>query len=317
MKKQKGKKFLITIDTEGDNLWEYHMGNMIETRNAEYLKRFQDLCNQYRFKPVYLTNYEMINSKAFIEFVAKEAELENCEVGMHLHAWNSPPQYTLKRKQEGAGLPYLIEYPVDIMEQKIAIMTELIKERMGQYPVSHRAGRWAMNQEYYNALIRQGYKIDCSITPMINWEESKGYSEGSKGVDYRNSPQKPFWVYESNGQGKILEIPVTTYKCCVPNWCQGQGLKSVIGTAYSLVVPKVIWLRPMHNNLKDMMKVIALNEKSDSDYLMFMIHSSELMPGGNPTFRNEEEIESLYNNLYQIFERISINYQGEMLKDYI
>ena len=46
--------FIITIDTEGDNLWA--RPREITTRNAAYLPRFQALCETFRFKPVYLVN---------------------------------------------------------------------------------------------------------------------------------------------------------------------------------------------------------------------------------------------------------------------
>ena len=39
------------------------------------------------------------------------------EIGMHLHAWSTPPEYSLKAEKENA--PYLIEYPEHIMEEKI------------------------------------------------------------------------------------------------------------------------------------------------------------------------------------------------------
>ena len=55
--------FLITIDTEGDNLWS--RPRTMTTRNAEYLPRFQELCETYGLKPTYLTNWEMTNSPAF------------------------------------------------------------------------------------------------------------------------------------------------------------------------------------------------------------------------------------------------------------
>ncbi len=58
--------FIITIDTEGDNLWA--RPREITTRNAEYLPRFQSLCERFGFKPVYLTNYEMAMSNVFVEF---------------------------------------------------------------------------------------------------------------------------------------------------------------------------------------------------------------------------------------------------------
>lgn len=58
--------FVITVDTEGDDLWA--KPREITTRNAQYLPRFQSLCERFRFKPVYLTNYEMAMSDIFVEF---------------------------------------------------------------------------------------------------------------------------------------------------------------------------------------------------------------------------------------------------------
>lgn len=57
--------FIITLDTEGDNLWE--SGPVITTQNT-VLPRFQALCEKYSFKPVWLTNYEMATDDAYIEF---------------------------------------------------------------------------------------------------------------------------------------------------------------------------------------------------------------------------------------------------------
>nr|BAE19861.1 lipopolysaccahride biosynthesis [Edwardsiella tarda] len=73
--------FIITIDTEGDNLWQNH--DRITTENARYLPRFQQLCEKYGFKPVYLTNYEMASDPVYVEF-AQDVIARGCgEVGMH------------------------------------------------------------------------------------------------------------------------------------------------------------------------------------------------------------------------------------------
>ena len=58
--------FLITIDTEGDNLWSHHKN--ITTLNAKFIPRFQDLCESYGLKPTYLVNYELACSDVFKEF---------------------------------------------------------------------------------------------------------------------------------------------------------------------------------------------------------------------------------------------------------
>ena len=65
------KKFIITMDTEGDNLWNWHEGDEITTHNTHYLLRFQQLCEKYGFKPVWLTNYEMIMDPDYVQFIQR------------------------------------------------------------------------------------------------------------------------------------------------------------------------------------------------------------------------------------------------------
>src|SRR5215831_8388473 len=87
--------FLITIDTEGDNLWS--RPREITTRNAHYLPRFQALCERHSLKPTYLTTWEMVQSDAFRRFAFKARGRGAAEIGMHLHAWNSPPCMSLTK----------------------------------------------------------------------------------------------------------------------------------------------------------------------------------------------------------------------------
>lgn len=134
--------FIITIDTEGDDLWS--KPREITTRNAAYLPRFQALCERFGFKPVYLTNYEMANCATFVEFARDVLARDAGEVGMHLHAWNSPPLVQLTG-DDFRFQPYLIEYPEPVMREKIRTLTRLLEDRFGCEMVSHRAGRVAFD----------------------------------------------------------------------------------------------------------------------------------------------------------------------------
>ena len=50
---------------------------------------------------------------------------------------------------------------------------------------------------------------------------------------------------------------------------------------------------------------------------MFMLHSSELMPGGSPYFPDEVSIEKEYNTLKSLFDYLSaMSYEGITLNDY-
>lgn len=282
------KNFIITIDTEGDNLWGWKEGTKIGTDNSKYLPRFQSLCDEFHFKPTWLTNWEMLQNQEYVEFVKKEQAAGRCEIGMHLHAWNNPPFYELPRNEK-SGKPYLIEYPVEIMEAKIKSITDLFLSIFGFVPASHRAGRWAINEEYFRLLYQYGYKIDCSITPLISWKSSMGRKPGFEGPDYTKERSD---VYYRQG---ILEVPVT-----VLPFKEG----------------KTTWLRPRNRNLEDMLWLVEQIENADTDYLMFMLHSSELMPGGSPTFQTEEQIEKLYEDLRILFERIAQGYDGITLEEY-
>lgn len=303
------KKFIITIDTEGDNLWNWKEGDKITTKNIYSLQRFQDLCDKYHFKPVYLSNWEMIQNDDFVSFIKKGLKHNTCELGMHLHAWNTPPIISLP-KCDTSSAPYLIEYPYEIMDEKISNITALIKQKFGFSPVSHRAGRWAMNDAYFELLRKYGYKIDCSYIPGFSLKKCSGQTPNFAGPDYRRVNHKPQLI---NG---ILEIPVTlknTHKVFAPNAISAHTL---LRTFYHAIKGQTIWLRPNGNNMKEMAWLINLYSKSENDYLMFMLHSSELMAGGSPTFPDEYSINTLYKHLDAIFEKISQYYTGYTLEEY-
>jgi hypothetical protein len=310
------KYFIITIDSEGDNLWEYNLGDPIKTDNARYIPRFQTLCDKFNFKPVYLVNYEMAQDNFFCNF-AKDAFIKNrCEIGIHLHAWNNPPYYELQKNNKTCGLPYLIEYPKNIMLEKFTILYKLLADKFNTDIVSHRSGRWAMNQEYFDILIDHGIKIDCSVTPHVSWEMSPGYSVDSKGSNYIQNPENHYYVNHSSNPNKILEVPVTIRKLRYISLEPMKNPYSILKNIWFFIKKKSIWLRPNCNNLNVMLKLVDIIKNSNNEYLMFILHSSELMPGGSPTFKTEDSIENLYKDLNILFEKISNDFTGITLKDY-
>ncbi|NKI73868.1 deacetylase [Dickeya sp. CFBP 2040] len=307
--------FIITIDTEGDNLWQND--ERILTENTRYLPRFQALCEQYGFKPTWLTNYEMASDPAYVEFARDVIARNQGEVGMHLHAWNSPPEHDLTGN-DWHHKPYLIEYPEEVMRQKIAYMTSLLEETF-QVPMrSHRAGRWAMNTTYARLLVEFGYRVDCSVTPRVNWQTALGAPQGTGGTDYSGFPHHAYFMdinqIDRPGESALLEVPMSIqYKHnAIVNGLK-QTFDRLAGKRRS---PSVHWLRPKRNNLAQMKMVVERTLAQGSDYVEFMLHSSEFMPGGSPTFTNEAQIEALYDDLAQLFAWLSERTEGKTLYEY-
>ncbi|AYA41546.1 deacetylase [Xenorhabdus nematophila] len=307
--------FIITIDTEGDNLWQDSV--QISTENTQYLPRFQKLCEQFGFKPVWLTNYEMAMDDSYIEFAKDVISRNTGEIGMHLHAWNSPPLTPLT-DDDMHYKPYLIEYPKEQMRAKIDFMTHLLEDKLQTKMLSHRAGRWAFNQDYAQLLAEYGYQVDCSVTPKVDWRFTKGDPDGNGGTDYSHFPTHAYFMdlqdISKEGCSSLLQVPMSIqYKHSSIMNCIKQKYDQLRGKKRS---PSVNWLRPKGGNVALMKKVIQQTLASGSDYIEFMLHSSEFMPGGSPTFKNEEQIEQLYQDLEELFAFIKPLAQGMTLAEY-
>ena len=125
----------------------------------------------------------MATDPFFINYFKQRNLSGKCEIGMHLHAWNNPPEYDLPiRNDTEPGAPYLIEYPDEVMFKKVEFMTRTLENAFEQKPVTHRAGRWATNSLYFSALQNFGYKIDCSVTPGMDWSHAPGQKQDHTGV---------------------------------------------------------------------------------------------------------------------------------------
>lgn len=312
--------FLITIDTEGDNLWA--SPREITTRNVKYLPRFQALCEKYALKPTYLTNYEMVSDEAYCDFARDVLARGQGEVGTHIHAWNSPPVEYSITEDDYYHSTYLIEYPEPVMREKLAFMTDYIEKTFGIRPVSHRAGRWAMDKNYVKLLLEYGYKVDCSVTPHVSWRAHRGNPKGQGGTDYRHYPEHAYWITPENmdkpGTSSLLELPMTIRTA--HSWLRNRIPHALYKNRLSnLAIGKILpvhWFRPKLGNKHDMLALLARAEKEQWPYIEFMIHSSEFMPGGSPYFRSSPHIESLFSDMEAVFSAAQKFCDGMTLREY-
>jgi hypothetical protein len=295
--------FLVTIDTEGDDLWS--RPRRITTRNAEFLPRFQALCERYGLRPTYLVDYDMGRSPAFVAFASDLLRRRAGEVGMHLHAWNTPPLHP-RTPDDLRWQPYLTEYPEPVMAAKVATMTALLRERFGEAVVSHRAGRWGLDARYARVLVAHGYLVDCSVTPGVSWRDHLGAPDGTGGPDFSSAPETPYFLSLEDvtrpGPSPLLEVPVSVVRG------PGARLARRLPSRWRLIrrvvgrgLPSAHWLRPTGRNRRQMVAIVRRALGRRAPHLTFMLHSSELMPGGSPRFPSRRAVERLYADLEGLF----------------
>ena len=321
--------FLITIDTEGDNAWGSPA--KITTRNAAFLPRFQALCERFGLRPTYLTNHEMASSPEFVEFAKDALDRGTIEIGMHLHAWDTPPLSRLTHDDMSTH-PYLIEFTDKVMREKIRVMTDLLETTFAVKMLSHRAGRWSFDTRYMSMLVDEGYEVDCSVTPRVSWASSLGNPAGAGGTDYRAFPDVAYWPSESDisqpvAKSGLLEVPVTilSRETDTSRWALGAIDSAApffgiplrpVRSFISRIAPPAVWLRPRGGNTQAMLWAVRRVADEGRDYAEFMLHSSEFMPGGSPTFQDEPSIERLYEQLEALFSWVATRFEAMTLHNY-
>jgi hypothetical protein len=290
--------FLITIDTEADNEWECR--ERPTTKNASFLPRFQNLCERYGLRPTWLVNHDMATDPTFVSFGHDVLARDAGEIGMHLHAWRSPPMDVSITENDAKHATYLIEYPGDTIRAKVAYMTRLLRETFETEITSHRAGRWALDEVYAHALADCGYTVDCSVTPGISWRGCPGAPSGQGGSDYTGFPHAPYFMdldeISRPGNSQLLQVPMTIHHVVSP------ALLSLFAAPDRVRHKLSTWLMPVGTRRDKCRKALEKSLARSDQVLMFAIHSSELMPGGSPTFRDEAAIEDLYVELDRLFQ---------------
>ena len=311
---------LITVDTEGDDLWA--RPQEISTENARFLPRFQALCEKYALKPTWLVNYEMAQCPAFVEFARDVALRGAGEIGMHLHAWNCPPLAPLT-DNDMRHQPYLTEYAEPVMRDKIRFMTDLLEDRFQRKIRSHRAGRWGLNAVYARLLVEHGYLADCSVTPHISWAEYLGDPNGQGGPDFTRFPQQPYFVdldqLDRLGDSPLLEVPVSVIETryarsnarmkSSPKWLRRISRR---------IWPPILSMIPRDNrrSFRHMRTIMRHTADRCRPCVMLATHSSELMPGGSPFFPTARSIERLYRRLEILFASAAKEFRGMTLSEF-
>lgn len=309
-KEKSPKYFIITIDTEGDNLWADRCTRngwrTAGVANAADLERFQLLCEKYQFIPTWLVNYEMSQSEIFQDLGKCAVNNHKAEMGMHIHAWSSPPIEDLPYNREGHH-PYIGEYGKKLQWEKMKYLTYTLEE-IFQCPITgFRSGRWYLDEFTLKCLKKLGFVADCTVTPGVSWGGQIGnhlYGTDYSKDRFKGSYQLSGRNIHKRGKSGILEVPPTI----LPRF----SIKP-----YPAGIKKQ-WLRPNGQNLDEMLWIVnRIYRDNHIDYLEFMIHSSELSPGMNPTFRSPQSIEMLYADMEILFKEIkALHYKGIGLSDY-
>lgn len=306
-------KFILTIDTEGDNQWDH--GRPLTVNNIKYVPRFQELCNKYQVKPTYLITSEVCTDPYSKEIFSDYISKDQAEIGAHLHSWTTPPFLDENGfRYNDKNHPFATELPEKLLSEKLKTLTSQIEDNFGIHPTSFRSGRYGFDNRVARLLFENSYIVDSSVTPYNSWAHTRGLLEGNGGPDFINNT--PFPCKYDFENGSLMEIPITILPTKFPLNKNNIILNNYIMNVNKNLVLKILrrmlfrhqplWLRPhlwMNSGLFD--DLLKESLRIELPYIVMMFHSSELMPGCSSYRPDENSIEELYDLLENFF--ISLN----------
>ena len=297
---------VVTIDTEEEGLWSGNYSAETTVDNISAVPPFQSLCDQFSIRPTYLITSPVVESSDAVEILRSIQDTGRCEIGTHVHPWNSPP---IVDTESGPRDSYLCNLPADIQHAKLEQLTDQIESSFGSRPVSFRAGRYGIGATAMRSLRKLGYCVDSSVLPRVDYRSQNG-------PDFRAATCRPYFPADSdilsNGSDEsLLEIPVTvgfTHRhfeladrlrrgAARTPWRQMRAVGILDRTGIATKVK----LSPEQATLAQMKQLSTAVINRGVQVLVLMFHSSSLLPGCSPYVKTEQDLDRFLERLSAFF----------------
>lgn len=288
---------IVVIDTEEEFDWSRGFARSNTAVTAmRYIGRAQRLFDEYNIKPVYVIDYPVVNQDEGYRPLQEIYADGRCVIGAHLHPWVNPPfdEPLLQRNSFPGNLPRTLE------AEKLRVLGERIGERFGQAPVLYKAGRYGVGPHTASILEEQGYQIDLSICPEMDYS-----AEG--GPDFTAHSAWPYWF----GSG-LLELPLTVgYSGRLRQW--GKMCRYLLAAERSIRwrIPGVlarlnllekVWLSPEGHVSSEQERLLCALISDGLKVFTFSFHSPSLVPGYTPYVRSQKDLEQFMSRCRSVLD---------------
>ena len=299
-------RLLFTVDVEEDMPgWE--ITDPITVHNVAALPRLAEVCSELGVLPTYLCTYPTVTTKESAAILRLLHRRGDCEIGTHLHPWNTPPFNGVPGRvgDERKQLYYQYELGPARFRAKLKVLHDAVGDISGDSPVSFRAGRFGIDAATLRELIPLGYETDSSVTPLEEHLQDDG-------PDFRMAPQHPYRPSLDDitkpGDLPIVEIPVSVgLTRHVPTFLQKAfvhlpkvtRMRGLLSRDYLNVID-FAWLYPPRFDVELMKKAARALMDGKSPVFNVFVHSSELVSGASGRVRTPADVEACFAGIRAI-----------------
>jgi hypothetical protein len=302
---------LVTVvDTEEAFDWSapFEEANQAVEHMAS-IHRVQDLFEARGVVPCYLVSYPIVSQAEGFRMLAPYVEAGRAIVGAHLNPWVTPPH----RERLNASNSYPGNLPRELEAAKLEELAVRIERALGVRPTIYKAGRHGKGPNTEAILEDQGFEIDLSPAPPMDYRADGG-------PDYRRHAVRPFrfgrrrrllclpgtgaFVGGLSGLGPVLH-PLMERRAVAP--------LRPLALASRLRLLERIRLSPEGFSLAEMMRLVrALLARGQRTFVL-SFHSPSVVPGNTPYVRSDSELAAFLERLRAFLARFQDELHGRFV----
>ncbi|AUW59081.1 WalW protein [Sphingobium sp. SCG-1] len=293
-----GTRFTLFVDTEEEFDWDAPFSRTGHGVTAMAgMARAQRWFFEAGVRPIYVTDYPVIDSPAASAMMAGWLADGTAEIGAHLHPWVNPPHV----EEVSAANSYVGFLPEAVERAKLAALCDRFEEAFGQRPTVYRAGRYGIGPNSARLLEEAGFVLDSSVRSHFDYSRQHG-------PDFHRLPIMPYWAGPSRS---LVELPLSTafvgrLRGSGPQLFRAtEGLGRIAGGLSRAGLLARVPLTPEGVGVGDTISAIDALLEDGVHVLNFSFHSPTLEPGHTPYVRDSADLESFYGWWGQVLEHLA------------
>lgn len=282
-----GTRFMLFVDTEEEFDWTAPFSRTGHGVTAlAGMARGQSFFAAAGVKPVYVTDYPVIDSDAAADMMGRWLADGAADIGAHLHPWVNPPHV----EEVNAANSYVGFLPEAVERAKLEALCRRIAERFGRRPIAYRAGRYGVGPNSARLLEEAGFRLDSSVRSRFDYS-------GQHGPDFQGLPLHPYWAGPGRG---LVELPLSTAFVGLLRgggerlYRATQGMGPVAGAMARAGMLSRVPLTPEGISATDAIRAIDALIEEGVRLLNFSFHSPTLEPGHTPYVRDRADLTAFY-----------------------
>jgi hypothetical protein len=292
-------RLVVVIDTEEEFDWSSPFSRSNTSVQAmRWIHRAQDIFDAYHITPVYVIDYAVASQAEGYRPLQEIQASGRALIGAHLHPWVNPPftEPVNHRNSFPGNLPRAVE------SAKLQVLGDCIGEHFGSRPVIYKAGRYGVGPNTASILEEQGYEVDVSLCPHMDYSAEAG----------PNFTRSTVWPYWFGTQRALLELPLTIgFTGLLRHWGTAlHGLASqtplnrlhAVGVLARLGLLNKVWLSPEGYLTAEHITLVRTLHRAGVRIFSFAFHSPSVEPGHTPYVRSQHDLETFLACCRRFFE---------------